>query len=873
VNPAPFDAGAADRAAAHPRPDLRRDTWADLGGTWDFAFDPDDRGLGEGWQHTGDPFPDRIVVPFPWESPAAWGHDRAAGDARFFSPRAYLDPVEQPEGPVLRGRWHDIRNRAKRQEIGWYRRTFTVPADWQAPDRRLYLVVGAADWDAKVFCNGIQVGSHEGGYTPFSVELTGVLRPAGEENVLVIRVQDPSDPDLPGGKQHWWYAPSSGIWQAPYLESRPEGHLNHLRVVPDPEGKRVRLEVGVCPVAGNFEVRATARSPQGETYTASVVCPGCERRTFELPLGPHPDLWSPDAPQLYELTVEVAAPAAGERATDTVHSYFGLRTISVGVLPGTDTPCLLLNGRPLYLRTALHQSFHPAGIYAYGDGAAIRTDLEAARAAGLNGLRIHIKVDDPRVYYWADRLGLAILYDLPNTGRQTAAARRLWERVLREAVQRDANHPSILMWVLFNETWGLRREPGYKEDTDTQGWVAAMVDLAKRLDPTRPVEDNSPCHYDHVVTDVNSWHFYINDYGRARAHVADAVARTHPGSAWNYVPGRVQGAAPLINSEYGGIAAGDGDRDVSFCIKWLTNELRRHEKIGGYVYTELTDVEWEHNGLLRYGRLPKEFPYDLRDVFGADVLIVDAPPILQAAPGGTCLLPVSLSIFSGRTDGHGTIRWSVEGTDAAGRHVHGGSGEAAAPWRAYRVTRSGDLTVPIPDRPGVYQIELALYDAAGQRVCGTYTDVVAGTAAAPMPGLTHHGFAAVHERGDYWVGTGAGTVRFQVPHTGGAALVLEAAAGVWEPRQTDPERTASHVTVAVNGRIAGTYLLPDAPADARGVLSYHTGGIPGAYGYLLSVPVPEGSGETWNVELRAGAGGLALFGPGAGRYLLGPRGV
>lgn len=869
MNTFPFDGG--DAAAAHPRPDFRRADRQSLDGAWEFAFDPEDRGEAERWQGPGGPFPDRILVPFPWEAPAAWGEAPRAGDSHFSSERAYRQPPQGPGEPVLRGPWHDARNAATRQRIGWYRRTFVLRPDWQDGDRRVFVVVGAADWEATVFCNGIRVGSHVGGYTPFSVELTGVLRPAGEENVLVLRVADPGDPDQPGGKQHWWYERTSGIWQSVYLESRPEGHLTHLRVIPDVAGKRARVEVGLCPVAGNFHIRVSARSPEGEVFSAEVVCPGCERRQVELPLGPHPALWSPDQPHLYDLTVEVAAPAAGARAVDVVHSYFGLREVAIGTLPDSDLPCIHLNGRPLYLRTALHQSFHPAGIYAHPDGATIRADLEAARAAGLNGLRIHIKVDDPRVYYWADRLGLAILYDLPNTGRQSPAARAHWEAVLRAAVERDANHPSVLLWVLFNETWGLGSREGYRADPDTQAWVERMVELTRRLDPTRLVEDNSPCHFDHVTTDVNSWHFYINDYARAKAHIATAVEGARPGSPWNFVPGRVQGRVPLLCSEYGGIGAGDGDRDVSFCLKWLTNELRLHERIAGYVYTELTDLEWEHNGLLRYGRLPKEFPYDLRDVFGADALALDAPPIQRLAPGATCRLPACAAIFSGLASGHGSVRWAVEGTDAMGRHVHGGRGEAPAAWTAYRVTALGELAVPIPDRPGVYRLSLALYDAAGRRVCGTYAEVVAGEALHAMPELTTSGFAATHRRGDYFVGEGPGLVRFRLPRTG-PRLVLEAAAGVFEPRQTDPERTPSHATLRVNGQVVGEIRLPDAPADARGVLSY-AAGIPGAYGYLLSAPVPAGGGDTLEVEIAAGAGGLALFGPAAGRYLLGPQAV
>ncbi len=870
------DAAATTPRPEHPRPDFQRDEWRNCNGAWEFAFDADDRGVAEGWQRPGASFPDRIVVPFPWESLAAWGEAAAAGDARFFSARGYIEPVPEPPVPVLRGAWHDARGRAARQRIGWYRRTFTVPAEWMQGDRRVYLVVGAADSETTVFCNGMRVGSHEGGYTPFAAELTAALRPAGEENVLVLRVRDTSDPDSPLGKQHWWYEQTSGIWQTVHIEARPEGHLSHLRVVPDVAGKRVRVHVGVCPVAGNFEVRVTARSPQGELFAASTVCPGCERRTIELPLGPHPALWSPDEPNLYDLTVEVAAPAAGPRATDVVHSYFGLREIGTGRLPGTDVPCVTCNGVPLYVRAALHQSFHPAGVYAYTDDRIIADDLRAARDAGLNAVRVHIKVDDPRLYWWADRLGVCILYDLPGTARQTAEARRRWEATLRAAIERDANHPSIVAWVLFNETWGLGEAAAYRQDADTQAWVEAMVELTKRLDPTRLVEDNSPCNGDHVATDLNTWHFYINDPERARRHIAHAVESARPGSSWNFVPGRAQAEQPLLNSEYGGIAAGDGDRDVSWCLRWLTAELRRHERVTGYVYTELHDVEWEHNGLLRYDRLPKEFPYDLRDVLGADVLVVDGPPVHRVRPGAALPLPLAVSVFSGRPDGQGTLRWSVEGTDEAGRHVHGERGTWPASWQAWRVIPVPGLRIPVPAAAGLYQVRLALHDAAGQRVCGTYADVWAEDAERPASGLpgdlAASGFAAVRRRGeDYVVGEGSGTMAFTV-QGGSDDLALEAAAGVFEPRQTDGERTPTTVEVAVGGRVVARRRLPDAPADARGVLSY-CAGIPGAYGYLLRVPLPAAApGERLSVELRAAEGGLALFGPRAGRYpIRGPR--
>ena len=160
-----------------------------------------------------------------------------------------------------------------------------------------------------------------------------------------------------------------------------------------------------------------------------------------------------------------------------------------------------------------------------------------------------------------------------------------------------------------------------------------MYHLAKSLDTTRLIEDNSPCLYDHVETDINSWHFYINDYAQAKEHIANVVEETYPGSAFNYVGGNVQSDAPLINSEYGGISAGAGDKDVSWCFKYLTNELRLHPKICGYVYTELQDIEWEHNGFMNYDRSIKAFGYDYLDINTLDFIAIDYPPGTTVTPG------------------------------------------------------------------------------------------------------------------------------------------------------------------------------------------------------------------------------------------------
>ena len=400
-----------------------------------------------------------------------------------------------------------------------------------------------------------------------------------------------------------------------------------------------------------------------------MVAPKDGRARFELSLDvPEPRLWTPETPNLYAATLELGGMEPGE--TDRVETYFGLRTIGRGRYGDEPFERVLLNGNPIYLRTALDQSFNPKGLYTAPDEEFIRRDMEITKSMGLNGLRIHIKPDEPRRLYWADRAGILILEDMPNTWQQNPRARSAWEKTMREAVARDRNHPAIVAWVAFNETWGLGKPEDYKKDRDTQRWVGEMVQAIRTLDPTRIVEDNSPCNYDHIVdTDLNSWHFYIDDHRKAREHIQDVVDRTTPGSSFNYCPGEKQATLPLINSEYGAVSAGGGDRDVSWGFRDLTTQLRRHNRIQGYIYTELTDIEWEHNGLVNYDRTPKLFGYDAwlpdmrpNELLGADFIGYDAPPAIVGKPGETITVPIFVSHFSDRTF-QPKLRWWVSGYD------------------------------------------------------------------------------------------------------------------------------------------------------------------------------------------------------------------
>ena len=502
--------------------------WANLNGPWQFRFDAEDAGLDADWfAPEAEGFDRTIVVPFPWES--------------------QLSGIAELDGP----------------EVAWYRRTFNVPDDF--PDgHRVWLRFGAVDDRADVWVNGTKVAEHDGGYTPFEADVTDALNDGGE-NLVVIRAFDPTDPEHPTGKQIGWYTPTSGIWQTVWLESRPSTYLSDFFITPaiDPAGVSIDVTLG-GNVPGGYSVALAPDDPTVEGASATFESEAST--TIEAAVS-EPKLWSPDSPHLYDVAIELKD-ADGE-VVDSVRTYFGLRTIARGTYGDEPFERFLLNGEPIYIRGALDQSFNPEGLYTAPSDEFLRRDIAAARQLGLNCLRIHIKTEEPRRLYWADKYGVLIMQDVPNTWEQSPEARAAYERTMREAIPRDRNHPSIWSWVAFNETWGLGdgrdRAAEYKANDDTQQWVAAMVDAIRGLDPTRLVEDNSPCNYDHIEnTDINSWHFYIDDHDRARDHIEEVVASTEPGSTFNYCPDMSQGTAPLMNSEYGAVSAGGGDRDISW---------------------------------------------------------------------------------------------------------------------------------------------------------------------------------------------------------------------------------------------------------------------------------------------------------------------
>lgn len=893
----------------HPRPDFERTDWMCLNGPWQFRFDAQNAGEGESWAAGKAEFPDTITVPFPW-------------------------------GSKLSG----LTNRA---DIGWYRRTIQVPAAWQG--RRVFLVVGACDWVTKGWLDGQALGEHRGGYTPFEFELTPHMK-WGRDQQVVLRVDDTPHPFKLEGKQG--YGPAKGIWQSVYLEARPALHLASLHYRPDIDAGKVTVKAAFNDPAPPGASLALRFKTGGVPEAAQAIPGGAREVQFEVPI-PQPHLWSLDDPFLYE--VDAVLRAGGTE--DRVSTYFGMRKIGVGKLPGTDFPYVTLNNKPIYLQITLDQSYHPEGFYTFPSDAFMRDEILRSKRIGLNANRIHIKVEVPRKLYWADRLGLLIMADVPNFwGDPTPEARRESEFALRGMLARDFNHPAIFSWVIFNETWGLfTRQDKDKRAylPETQEWVVGMYRLAKQLDPTRLVEDNSPCNYDHTETDINTWHDYLPGYAW-RARLEQIVKDTYPGSKWNFIGGRTQANQPLFNSECGnvwGYERSTGDVDWSWDYHIMMNEFRRQPKIGGWLYTEHHDVINEWNGYYRYDRSDKFTGLDalapgmsLNDLHSPFYVSTGDELCREVKPGEVVTVPLFASFLTDHCPSRRLVlRSELYGWDTLGRREtfrQANQPVAFEPWMARELP---PLKTMMPAKPSLAVLALSLETEAGVALHRNFTTFLVQDGLSPRTEALDSGgsrlrlvrFAPQTFTDAKWSlkqwqvldglkvnGAGHGHFEYRLPWPeglapdalAGASFLMEASAkqllgkdregaktdegdfmlgqGTHDPGRlpnaypmTDTIAFPSQVRVRVNGSAAGTFTLPDDPADHRGILSWHAQPHDkklreaGSYGYLVQAALPaealQSAARAKEIVIRlevdtALPNGLAIYGERFGRYPLDP---
>ena len=825
----------------HPRPDFQRDLWQNLNGPWQFQFDAPDSGEARGWFRGPLPAPRQILVPFPWGSPLSGVPDSAV--------------------------------------IAWYSRSIAVPPAWAG--RRVFLVIGAADWRTSAWLDGQKLGTHDGGYIPFEFELTRYLKP-GQEQRLVLRVDDAPRAFKLEGKQG--YGNARGIWQTPYLDVRGRTPLRTLHFTPDLDRGRVVVAAQLLERAPR-DLTLTLRFRNAELPAVSWRVPkGSDRVTFDVPI-PRAHLWSLDDPFLYEVDAAVS--------DDRVRSYFGMRKISVVDLPGTAYRYVALNGRPLYLQLTLDQAFHPGGFYTYPSDSFVRAEILRAKGIGLTGLREHVKVESPRKLYWADRLGMLIMADVPNAwGEPDAAMRGEVEATLRGMVQRDYNHPAIFAWVLFNETWGLFTKVAGKQvyRPETKSWVAAMYRAAKALDPTRLVEDNSPCcGQGHTVTDLNSWHSYLPGWAWEE-HDRLVSDSTYPGSQWNFEAGYRQGRQPNINSEFGnvwGYEGSTGDVDWSWDYHRAVNAFRRNPKIAGWLYTELHDVVNEWNGYWRYDRSAKETGLgalvdgmSLRDLHSPVYVVVGDSLSQTAAAGAELRVPLYASFLtSGNTWGDSlTLHADLYGWDALGQRRSYFDTTRRVPYQPWMTGSLEPLSVTMPAGPAVLVLAVRLEDGTGTVLDRNFCTFVVPGEPPPEVGLDDGRRARLvsidpaHFDSATWSlkqwnvmdglkvnGAGSGFFEYRVAWPSGIQLadvdsvvfVAELSSkqlfgkdregsariegdfmrgrGTLDPSlnpnaypMTDEQRFPSAVTVRVNGVVAGRAALADDPADHRGILSWHS---------------------------------------------------
>jgi len=567
----------------HPRPQFKRESWQNLNGKWNFAFDDQNQGEKNKWFDNRD-LEAEIVVPFTFESEASGIADRSE------------------------------------HNIIWYQRSFKVEAE---PEKRVILNFGAVDYKTKVWINGSFAGSHRGGYDSFSFEISDFVNYQSENNI-VVKVEDSRSKTQPRGKQTYkndnflcWYTRTTGIWQSVWLEYAAEDiYFKNLKITPDIDRRKVKLDYDL--EAENLKDAdyklSTEITFEGQLIQKLDFKAVKSKHKFELELSDQNNelnLWHPEEPNLYDL--EVLVYQDGE-IVDKVSSYFGMRKISI------KGDRVLLNNQPLYQKLILDQGYWPESLVTPPTDQAIRQDIELIKKMGFNGARKHQKIEDDRFYYWADKLGLLVWAEIGSTYEYNDQAVEEFSSQWLKIVKELYNHPSIITWVPFNESWGIE---DVKNNKKQQQFTESIYYLTKSIDSQRPIIANDG--WEHTISDIITLHDYVESKEKLRATYVDNKENLMENKdvfndqvfirggkfamADNY---QYQGQ-PIIFSEFGGIAFqekegwGYGEQvqtkeELSQRMNQIMEVIKETDYFEGYCYTQLTDVQQEKNGLLDENR-------------------------------------------------------------------------------------------------------------------------------------------------------------------------------------------------------------------------------------------------------------------------------
>ena len=545
----------------HPNPQFQRREWLNLNGKWSFKIDKSKSGLAKKYYEPQTKFDRTINVPF--------------------CPESVLSGIE----------YKDF------MDAVWYSREFTIPEKYS--DLRTILHFGAVDYKATVYINGKEVGTHKGGYISFEFDITDYITDG--KNVLTVYAEDDTrSPLQPRGKQSEEYyshgcdyTRTTGIWQTVWLEFVPESRIKGIKIFPNVENSSVDIQAEVIG-SGKFEVLALY---QERIMGAATVVSDGGFVTAHLDLK-EAYLWEVGEGRLYDLELRFNE--------DKVDSYFGLRDVRL------DGQKFLINGKSVFQRLVLDQGFYPDGIYTAPTEEAMIKDIQISLDVGFNGARLHEKIFEPRFLYNCDKMGYIVWGEYPNWGMDPSNPNILFSILPEwiEEIERDFNHPSIIGWCPFNETWDY---DGRKQHDET---LAVVYNTTKALDRTRPCIDTSGNF--HVITDIFDVHDYEQDPKVFKEHydklMTDGELFDNHKKRQKYTGG------PTFVSEYGGIrwsvnesdqnawGYGDAPKNKYEFIeryKGLTDALLDNDQMFGFCYTQLYDVEQEQNGLYTYSRKPK----------------------------------------------------------------------------------------------------------------------------------------------------------------------------------------------------------------------------------------------------------------------------